>query len=181
MAQHKFTTDVFSAAYPALDKPATSGQYPSGMYEVTAFMTESENADGIMSVSRAIEAAAKEAFGSNFDLETLNSTGIKKTDDGALKVLFKSKFQPKMQGPDARSLPPDVVIGYGDKIRAAGHAWAWSRNNGRDKGITLMLSSIRLIEKAPASDDFGGPEDGYEFETADEFGGVEETSVAIKF
>ena len=73
---------------------------------------------------------------------------------------FKSKSKPPMQDSGGNRLPDDVKIFGGDLIRVAGSAKAY--NVGPQKGVTLYLNNVRLVEKrATGSDDFGGPEDGF--------------------
>ena len=65
-----------------------------------------------------------------------------------------------MQDSGGNRLPDDVKIFGGDLIRVAGSAKAY--NVGPQKGVTLYLNNVRLVEKrATGSDDFGGPEDGF--------------------
>jgi hypothetical protein len=154
-----FTTDVFAAAYPSLHKPNDSGDYPSGKFEVTGYMTESENPQGLMSLLTAVKQAAIQKFGSE-DTTGFQSVGMTKEDDGRTKVKFKSQFKPSLQDARGNTLGDDVIIQPGDRIRVAGTALGYSASN--NKGVSLYVNVVRLIEKVERADVFGGPEDGFD-------------------
>lgn len=163
---HKFVTEPFSAAYPSLDAPDTTSQYPSEMYEVTALLSQDESST-LKSLQTAIQLAAESEFG-DIDSDAWNSP-LKHLDDGTIKVKFKSKSKPSLQDTQGTMLPTDLKVFGGDLVRVAGSAKGWSM--GQKKGVTLYLNSVRLIEKrSQGGDQFGGPEDGYQVgETTEDF------------
>lgn len=157
MSYVKFVTSSFSAAYPSLSEPDTKSQYPSNCYEVTALL-EQNDTETLKSLQQAIDAAA-EAEWQDVKPNDFRSP-LRNLEDGGIKVKFKSKSKPPMQDSSGKRLPDDVIIYGGDLIRVAGSAKAY--NVGPQKGVTLYLNNVRLIEKrATGADDFGGPEDGF--------------------
>lgn len=157
MAYVKFVTAAFSAAYPSLDKPDTTSAYPSNAYEVTALLQQ-DDTDTLKALQEAINQAAKAEW-PNANPDDYKSP-LRNLEDGGIKVKFKSKSKPPMQDSGGNRLPDDVKIYGGDLIRVAGSAKAY--NVGPQKGVTLYLNNVRLVEKrATGSDDFGGPEDGF--------------------
>lgn len=157
MAYVKFVTAAFSAAYPSLDKPDTTSAYPSNAYEVTALLQQ-DDTDTLKSLQEAINQAAKAEW-PNAKADDYKSP-LRNLEDGGIKVKFKSKSKPPMQDSGGNRLPDDVKIFGGDLIRVAGSAKAYTV--GPQKGVTLYLNNVRLVEKrATGSDDFGGPEDGF--------------------
>ena len=157
MAYVKFVTAAFSAAYPSLDKPDTTSAYPSNAYEVTALLQQ-DDTDTLKSLQEAINQAAKSEW-PNAKADDYKSP-LRNLEDGGIKVKFKSKSKPPMQDSGGNRLPDDVKIFGGDLIRVAGSAKAYTV--GPQKGVTLYLNNVRLVEKrATGSDDFGGPEDGF--------------------
>lgn len=154
-----FTTDVFAAAYPSLHKPNDGGDFPSGKYEVTAYMTEEENPTGLMQLKGAIKKAASAKFGSE-STEGMQSVGMVNQDDGRTKVKFKSNYAPVVQGPDGKQLDPSIIIQPGDRIRVAGVAMGYEASS--NKGVSLYVNLVRLVEKVERDDVFGGPEEGFD-------------------
>ena len=65
MSNTFFVTDQFSAAFPSVHQPSTDGEYASGKYEVSGFLTREANTDGLMSIAAAVQAAEWEAAGCN--------------------------------------------------------------------------------------------------------------------
>lgn len=158
MSKITFTTDVFAAAYPSLHKPNDAGNFPSGKFEVSGYLTESENPEGLMSILSAVKKAAAQKFGSE-DTTGFQSVGMVRDSDGRTKVKFKSNFKPTLQDASGQTLDPDVIIQPGDRIRVAGTALGYSASN--NKGVSLYVNVVRLVEKVERADVFGGPEDGF--------------------
>lgn len=165
MSKANFTTDVFTAAYPSIHKKNEQGNYPSNKYEVTGYLTQAENAESLMVIAQAIKTVAAAKFG-DLPLEQLTSTGMKEEDDGRIKVKFTSNYKPRLQNAGGGALGDDIIISPGDLIRVSGKAEAWEMK-GR-KGVSLYFSDVRLVEAVERVDPFGGPEDGFEEQTADE-------------
>ena len=165
MSKATFATDVFAAAYPSIHRKNEQGNFPSNKYEVTGYLTEAENPQGLMQVAEAIKKAASAKSG-DLPLEQLASTGMKQEDDGRIKVKFTSNYKPKLSNAGGKALDGETIINPGDRIKVAGRAEAWDA--GGRKGVSLYFSDVRLVEAVERVDPFGGPEDGFEEQTADE-------------
>ena len=164
----RFATEPFSASFPSIHEPDTTSKYPSGKYEVSAFLDEAEDAATIRIMRDAVKKAA-EAEWPGINIEGIRSP-LKQQDDGRLRVTFKSKSKPTTQDAGGNALPQDVLIGMGDLIRVAGNAKAYS--TAGNKGVTLYLNAVRLIDKRSSDDGsgepFGGPDDGFNAATETE-------------
>jgi len=156
MSNLYFVTDQFSAAFPSVHQPSTEGEYASGKYEVSGFLTREANSDGLMSITAAVQAAIAK-MGWKLSVSDLTSSGMKEMEDGSLKCNFRSKFQPAVEDAKGASIS-EPIVSPGDLIRVAGKAQAWEM--GGRKGVSLYLNSLRVVAAANHGDQFGGPEDG---------------------
>jgi hypothetical protein len=156
MSNLYFVTDQFSAAYPSVHRPSTDGEYASGKYEVSGYLTREANSDGLTSITAAVQAAIAK-MGWKISVSDLTSSGMKEMEDGSFKCTFKSKYQPSVE--DAKgSAIEDPVVSPGDGVRVAGKAQGWEM--GGRKGVSLYLNSLRVVSTSERGDQFGGPEDG---------------------
>lgn len=156
MSNLYFVTDQFSAAFPSVHQPATEGEYASGKYEVSGYLTREANSAGLMSITAAVQAAIAK-MGWKLSVSDLTSSGMKEMDDSSFKVTFKSKYQPAVEDAKGASIS-DPIVSPGDLVRVAGKAQAWEM--GGRKGVSLYLNSLRVVSAAERRDQFGGPEDG---------------------
>jgi len=161
----KCVTQPFSVSYPSLHKPNTDSKYPSGKYEVTALLDETEHADSL----KAIKDAVKQSFEAEWPEQDHSNkhNPIKKQEDGTYKIQFKTKSAPVLEDAAGNKLSDDIIISSGDLIRCACNVAAYS--GGQNTGVTIYLNKVRLIEKRSiGSDDFGGPEDGFNQQISEE-------------
>ena len=151
-----FVTDQFSAAFPSVHQPSEDGEYASGKYEVSGFLSREENTDGLMSIAAAVQAATAK-MGWGLAASDLSSSGMSEQEDGTIKCTFRSKYQPAVEDATGAAIK-EPRIWPGDSIRVAGKAQAWEM--GGRKGVSLYLNSLRVVAAATRGDHFGGPEDG---------------------
>jgi hypothetical protein len=162
MSNTFFVTDQFSAAFPSVHQPSTDGEYASGKYEVSGFLTREANTDGLMSIAAAVQAAITK-MGWSLKASDLSSSGMSEMADGSIKCNFRSKFQPTCEDAHGATIT-DPRVSPGDSVRVAGKAQAWEM--GGRKGVSLYLNSLRVVSVAQRGNEFGGPED-YAGETND--------------
>lgn len=149
----RFKTEEFVASFPSngtLREPDTKSAYPSGKFSVTLLGDVSENETTIANIKEAVDtvfAKAKLKDGDNNPYKN----GIGKVE-GKFKAEFKTKMPPVMTSADGKLLPEDVEINAGDIIRVAGTASTYTA--GAERGVTLYLNHVRLIEKSVHLDPF---------------------------
>lgn len=157
----RFATLPFDASFPSLDQPDTTSKYPSGKYEVSAYLDEADDA-GSLAVLRDAVAGAADSEWPGVNIDGIKSP-LKVQEDGSVRVTFKSKSKPSMQDASGNALSDDLIIGRGDLLRVAGNAKAYS--TAGNKGVTLYLNVVRLIDKRStdngSDDPFGGPDEGF--------------------
>lgn len=151
-----FVTDQFSAAFPSVHQPSADGEYASGKYEVSGYLSRESNTNGLMSIAAAVQAAIAK-MGWKISASDLSSSGMAEQEDGTIKCTFRSKYQPAVEDATGAAIQ-EPRIWPGDTIRVAGKAQAWEM--GGRKGVSLYLNSLRVVAVVERSDHFGGPEDG---------------------
>lgn len=164
----RFATQPFDASYPSIDKPDTESKFPSGKYEVSGYLDEADDAATLQGLREAVAKAA-DAEWPGVNIDGIKSP-LKVQEDGSVRVTFKSKSKPSTQDASGSALSSDVIIGRGDLIRVAGNAKAYS--TAGNKGVTLYLNTVRLIDKRSTDDGlddpFGGPDEGYSSTSTEE-------------
>ena len=158
----KYYSPVGVAAYPYLTRPDTA--FNATKYKIT------------------VTVSGKDAIAAKKDLDALMASHKYKTkepnkpyaedDEGNLLIKFSSKFMPTVVDAKEKKIfdqktkvekLKDIRIGSGSTVRAAGEPFFY------DKGLSLQLQSVQLIELVEWGDGSGfGEADGYSHEDAEE-------------
>ena len=181
----KLTTTTVTASFSYLREPDSGREYSDDKYKTTILISKNDEA-GLAVIRNACEAAAKAEWpeGVPAGIRSPLRDGAEKADKNPdladyYMVTFKSQKAPALYDAAGKSLNDDVNIFSGDQIRVAGAAGAYVA--GGNKGVTLYLNAVQLVEKRAAEDEgdspFGAVEGGFT-NPEQEFAPVESTSSA---
>lgn len=165
----RLTTATQTASYSYLREPDAGREFSDGKYKTTLLIDKSDE-DGLAIIRAACEKAAKAEWpqGIPANLKSPLRDGAEKADkDPELAnyymCTFKSQKAPQLYDSTGKPLAGDVNIFSGDQIRVAGAAGAYIA--GGNKGVTLYLNGVQLVEKKAMSDGdgamFGSVEGGF--------------------
>ena len=158
----RLTTNQVTASYSYLREPDSGREFSDDKYKVTILIDKADE-DGLAIIRNACAKAAADEWpeGAPANMRSPVRDGAEKSAELAdyFLVPFKSKQQPKLFDATGAALDADINIFSGDKIRVAGAAGAYVA--GANKGVTLYLNGVQLIEKRQdAEDDLFGAVDG---------------------
>ena len=144
------------AAYCYLNKPDTGRKYSDDKYKATIKFPK-EGADNqaeinkfVKKINKLHEATKPKGMGNESPIKD----GDEKDDEqfhGHWYMRAKSDYQPSLVGKGRKKLPRNVNIFSGDIIRMAIAAAPYK--NGNNRGLTLYLNAVKLIEKLNAGFD----------------------------
>lgn len=154
----EFKTAKGIAKYPHITERDTGHQYSSGKYDTQLILTKEAAAPLIEQLTKL----AKE------ELPKLKDPKLpyKIDEDGNVIVKAKSEYQPVLidaRGKKMEKVPAGLRIRGGSVLRIAGAV------NVYDKGISLWLNQVQILELVEDSVAFGADEEG-SF-SADDFDG----------
>lgn len=158
-----FVTPKGIAKYPHITEKDTGHQYSSGKYD-TQIILKKEDAAGLIEQLKNI---AKEEFPAKF----VPKLPFKEDEDGNVVFKAKSEYQPALidaRGKKIEKVPSGLRIRGGSVIRIAGAV------NVYDKGLSLWLNQVQILELVEDNLAFGADESG-SF-TADAFEDDEDNS-----
>lgn len=162
----EFKTAKGIAQYPHITERDTGHQYSSGKYDTRIILTKEAAAPLV----EQLMAVAKEHFPKLKDPKM----PFKEDDDGNVVFKAKSEYQPLLidaRGKEIKKVPSDLRIRGGSVIRIAGAV------NVYDKGVSLWLNQVQILELVSNSVAFGADEEG-SFSADDLDSGEEENSFA---
>lgn len=144
-----FVTPKGIAKYPHITEKDTGHQYSSGKYD-TQIILKKEDAAGLIEQLKAI---AKEEFPAKF----IPKLPYKEDEDGNVVFKAKSEYQPALidaRGKKIEKAPSGLRIRGGSVIRIAGAV------NVYDKGLSLWLNQVQILELVEDNLAFGADESG---------------------
>lgn len=150
----KVITAQHTASFSYLREPDSGREYSDDKFKVTALVSKSDEAglkilrDACM---KAAQAEWPEGIPSNIRMPLRD--GAEKSADLAdyFLVTFKSQKAPALVDAAGAALAHDINVFSGDVIRVAGAAGAYVA--GGNKGVTLYLNGVQLIEKRAGGDE----------------------------
>lgn len=140
------------AAYAWLEKPDTKFD-AEGKYKLTLVVPKGEAEEFVQTLLEAHEKAGGHAGNSpvkDGDKPLGRADAPKEEFVGNWLVSMKSKFKPKFVDSAKNPLPESVRVMSGDKVRAAFTQFDF------DRGISLRLAAVQLIEKRSTGGDASG-------------------------
>lgn len=152
MASKKKITFVSAkgiAKYPHLTEKDTGHQFSSGKYDTQIVMSKEAAAPLI----EQINSIAKEEFPAKF----IAKLPYKDDEDGNVVFKAKSEYQPALidaRGKKIEKVPAGLRIRGGSTIRIAG------AYNIYEKGISMWLNQVQIIELVADNLAFGADESG---------------------
>lgn len=151
MAKKKipFVTPKGVAKYPHITEKDTGHQYSSGKYDTQLVLTKAEAAPLI----EQLKGIAKEEFPAKFQPKF----PFKEDEDGNVVFKAKSEYQPALidaRGKKLEKVPSSLRIRGGSKIRIAGAV------NVYDKGLSLWLNQVQILELVEDNLAFGADDEG---------------------
>lgn len=154
-----------TASYSYLREPDSGREYSDDKYKVTILIDKADEA-GLSVLRKAIAEAAQsewpEGMPKNAHMPVRDGADKSEELSNYFIVTFKSKQAPQLVDAAGKPLADGVNIYSGDKIRVAGAAGAYVA--GSNKGVTLYLNGVQLIEKQASESDgplFGAVEGGF--------------------
>lgn len=162
-----FVSPKGTAKYPHITEKDTGHQYSSGKYDTQLVLSKEAAAPLI----EQLKNIAKEEFPAKFQAKM----PFKEDEDGNVVFKAKSEYQPAIidsRGKKIEKLPPGLRIRGGSVIRIAG------AYNVYDKGISMWLNQVQILELVEDNLAFGADEDG-SF-TADAFADDDESNSAFE-
>jgi len=166
----RLTTATTTASYSYLREPDAGREFSDNKYKTTLLIDKNDE-ESLAIVRDACAKAAKAEWpeGLPANLKSPLRDGSDKADKDAdlanyFMVTFKSQKAPSLYDSAGKPLADDINIFSGDQVRVAGAAGAYVA--GGNKGVTLYLNGVQLVEKAAMSggDDgamFGSVEGGF--------------------
>jgi len=171
----RLTTATQTASYSYLREPDAGREFSDGKYKTTLLIDKSDE-EGLAIIRSACEKAAKAEWpeGVPAGLKSPLRDGAEKADKDAdlanyYMVTFKSQKAPQLFDSAGKPLAGDINIFSGDQVRVAGAAGAYIA--GGNKGVTLYLNGVQLIEKKAMQDEgsmFGSVDGGFVNSESDE-------------
>lgn len=161
----EFKTAKGIAQYPHITEKDVGHQYSSGKYDTRIILTKEAAAPLV----EQLKAIAKE----NFPPKVEPKMPYKVDDDGNYVFKAKSEYQPAIidaRGKKLEKIPSSLRIRGGSTIRIAGGV------NVYDKGISLWLNQVQILELVSETVAFEADEEG-SF-SADDLDGDESNSFA---
>jgi hypothetical protein len=163
----RLTTAVTTASYSYLREPDAGREFSDNKYKTTLLIDKNDE-DGLAIIRDACAKAAKAEWpqGIPSGIKSPLRDGAEKADKDAdlanyYMVTFKSQKAPSLYDSAGKPLAGDVNIFSGDQVRVAGAAGAYVA--GGNKGVTLYLNGVQLVEKKA----MGGGDDGAMFGSID--------------
>jgi hypothetical protein len=140
-------------AYAWLQKPDTKFD-AEGKYKVTLLVEKGEHEEFVKTLQEHHEQAGGNAGNSPVKDGDKplgrNATEAKDEFKGKWLVSFKSKFKPKFVDAKKNPLPDEVKIMSGDVVRVAFTEYDF------DRGMSLRLAAVQLIDKRSTGADASG-------------------------
>lgn len=151
MAKKKinFVTPKGIAKYPHITEKDTGHQFSSGKYDTQIILSKDAAAPLI--------AQLKEIVKNEFPAKFVAKLPFKEDEDGNMVFKAKSEYQPALidaRGKKVEKLPAGLRIRGGSTIRIAGGV------NVYDKGLSLWLNQVQIIELADDNLAFGADDEG---------------------
>ena len=144
-----FVSPKGTARYPHITEKDTGHQYSSGKYDTQLVLSKEAAAPLI----QQIKDIAKEEFPAKFQAKV----PYKEDDEGNVVFKAKSEYQPAIidsRGKKIEKLPAGLRIRGGSVIRIAG------AYNVYDKGISMWLNQVQILELVEDNLAFGADESG---------------------
>ncbi len=160
----KFVTPVGTARYPKLSKPDTTGQYADGKYKTDLVFDEV----GMSSMMKMLNEFAAKTLP---DVKNPKLPVGTSKDGATTYIKFKGGLdketglgrKPSIMDAKRNPIPADVIIGAGSKLKLAGSMADYA--NGPNKGVTIYLEHVQVLELVEGSDVDGAnrfnDEDGF--------------------
>lgn len=161
-----FVSPKGTAKYPHITEKDTGHQYSSGKYDTQIVLSKEAAAPLI----EQIKGIVKDEFPAKF----VAKVPYKEDDDGNVVFKAKSEYQPALidaRGKKLEKVPSGLRIRGGSVIRIAG------AYNVYDKGISMWLNQVQILELVEDNVAFGADEGSF---SADAFGDDEESNSAFE-
>lgn len=145
-----FVTPKGIAKYPHITEKDTGHQFSSGKYDTQIILTKEDAAPLI----EQLKNIAKEEFPAKF----IPKLPYKEDEDGNVVFKAKSEYQPALidaRGTKLEKVPSSLRIRGGSKIRIAGAV------NVYDKGLSLWLNQVQILELVADNLAFGADEGSF--------------------
>ena len=151
MAKKKitFVTPKGIAKYPHITEKDTGHQFSSGKYDTQIILTKAD--------AQPLIEQLKEIVKAEFPAKFVAKLPFKEDEDGNVVFKAKSEYQPAIidaRGKKVEKLPPGLRIRGGSTIRIAGGI------NVYDKGLSMWLNQVQIIELSEGDVAFGADESG---------------------
>lgn len=147
----RLTTATQTASYSYLREPDAGREFSDNKYKTTLLIDKNDE-EGLAIIREACAKAAKAEWpnGVPATVRSPLRDGAERADKDAdlanyFMVTFKSQKAPALYDSQGKPLAGDINIFSGDKIRVAGAAGAYVA--GGNKGVTLYLNGVQLVEK----------------------------------
>lgn len=144
-------TGLTTASFSYLREPDQGREFSDGKYKITLLIDKGDE-QGLDAIRSACEKAAKSEWpdGMPSNLRSPLRDGAEKADKNPdlanyFMVTFKSQKAPALYDASGKPLKAEVNIFSGDTVRVAGAAGAYVA--GGNKGVTLYLNGVQLVEK----------------------------------
>jgi hypothetical protein len=166
MAKLNLTTPIGTARYPKITSPDTEGQYADGKYKTDLVLSDGDLKD----VTKTIKEFAKAEFPDVKDPKLpIIVQKDKESGEVTTSIRFKSARKPLILDAKKNRVPDGVTIGGGSRLRLGGTLASY--NAGGNKGITIYLNAVQVVELAQGFsegdfDEYDG-EDAYVAEVPD--------------
>lgn len=154
-------TGISTASFSYLREPDQGREFSDGKYKITLLIDKADE-EGLKIIRDACGKAAASEWpeGAPSGLKSPLRDGAEKADKNPdfanyYMVTFKSQKAPALYDAAGKPLAADVNIFSGDTVRVAGAAGAYIA--GGNKGVTLYLNGVQLVEKRamPQGEDGG--------------------------
>lgn len=144
-----FVSPKGTAQYPHITEKDVGHQYSSGKYDTRIVIPKAEAAPLIEQIKEIV----KEEFPAKFQAKL----PYKEDDEGNVVFKAKSEYQPAIidaRGKKIEKLPSGLRIRGGSTIRIAG------AYNVYDKGVSMWLNQVQILELVADNLAFGADESG---------------------
>jgi hypothetical protein len=152
-----FVSPKGTAKYPHITEKDTGHQYSSGKYDTQIVMSKADAAPLVEQLKNIV----KEEFPAKFQAKL----PFKEDEDGNIVFKAKSEYQPVLidaRGKKMEKVPAGLRIRGGSTIRIAGNV------NVYDKGISLWLNQVQILELVADNLAFGADEGSFSADAFDD-------------
>lgn len=160
----KLVTAKGLAHFAYINKPDTEGQYSDGKFKVT--ISYPADHPFVAELNQKVDALMAQQWGNNIPSSAHNPVKIGDETNmdamqGRVFIRAKSNKAPIAVDAQKNKLPEGLTVFGGDTVKAAVTLAVY---DGAQKGVTLYLDAIQLIEKRGSGEgaaDAFGVEDGF--------------------